>query len=108
MREIIVTYNAEHLGIPAGGLERVIDVFEHDPKPDTALYVANTRYGVELGAVIAMYTTEDPEGLVRALKESYGAAISTIEESERMEAYPTDAKRTEATNDSKDTSKQEN
>ena len=88
MKEIIVTYNADQLGYdPNGGLEQVIYLFEHDPKPESALYVANTRFGVELGAIIATYTTNDPKALLERIKEAYGTAISYVEEGGPMEAY---------------------
>ena len=89
-KEIIVTYNAEQLGYAPdvrGGLEDVLALFEHDPKPDAALYVQNIHYGVSLGAIIATYTTDDPHALVSVLKEHYGSAISIVEEGGTMEAY---------------------
>ena len=88
MKEIIITYNAEQLGFdPHTGLEQVLDVFEHDPKPESAMYVSNTRFGVELGAIIATYTTDDPTALLERIKEAYGTAISYVEEGSLMEAY---------------------
>lgn len=84
MREIIVTYNAEQLGYTKGGLENTLDLFEHEPKPESALYIANKRFGTELGSIIATYTTDDPETLVGELKEHYGAAISYVEEGGMM------------------------
>ncbi|MFT4307782.1 MAG: hypothetical protein ACMXYM_00230 [Candidatus Woesearchaeota archaeon] len=97
MKEIIVTYNADQLGYdPNGGLEQVIDIFEQDPKPESALYVANTRFGVELGAIIATYTTDDPKALLERIKVAYGTAISYVEEGGPMEAYTApDAEREE-------------
>jgi hypothetical protein len=89
-KEIIVTYNAQQLGYDphaSGGLEDVLALFDHDPKPDAALYVQSVHYGVSLGAIIAMYTTDDPHALVSALKEHYGSAISIVEEGGPMEAY---------------------
>ena len=88
MREIIVTYNADQLGYdPKGGLERATDLFEHEPKPESAIYIPNRRFGVELGAIIATYTTDDPKALLERIKEAYGTAISLVEEGGPMEAY---------------------
>jgi hypothetical protein len=90
MKEIIVTYNAEQLGYnpdTVGGLEDALLLFEHDPKPESAMYVANTRFGVELGAIIATYKTDDPTALLEKVKEAYGTAISYVEEGGVMEAY---------------------
>jgi hypothetical protein len=90
MREIIITYNAQQLGYEharrTSGLEDMLELFTHEPKPTTAIYVPNERYGIELGSVIATYLTEDPKGLLERIKEHYGAAISIVEEGGPMEA----------------------
>lgn len=78
LTEIIVTYNAKQLGYDPDS--DALSAFAKDPKPDAAFYIENNRFGVGLGAIIATYTTQDPEGLVRSLEETYGAAISYVEE----------------------------
>lgn len=86
-KEIIVHYNARRIGYQPGGLES--DVLAHvpsDPQARNAIYVPHERYGVELGTVLAFYETSDPSGLVRRLVESYGDAISEIEEGGEMHA----------------------
>ena len=89
MREIIVTYNAEQLGYtqPHDGLENILDVFTHDPKPESAMYLPNTCFGIELGAIVATYETDDPHELISRIKEAYGPAISSVEEGGPVEAY---------------------
>lgn len=88
--EIIVHYNARRIGYAPSALEA--NVLAHvpvDPEARHAIYVPHERYGTELGTVLAFYETHDPVGLVRKLIESYGDAISEIEEGGEMHALGT-------------------